>query len=245
MGVCLLMEIDFNTELIVSMRHDFHKICGKSHESHISTFKVGNPDNDAAKMSRNRMKSPKWDDDDRNYRRSLMDGRLLMPERQEFRIGLRGGILSKYDKNKINAETMFTSLLNCNELSIFNETPDLAFTSLKYHSILTTVLYYNYLRGYKFKDLCFAIINMDTEHDLFETIFLDKVHDKCMILKSYDDKLKSFTKPGIPRENFDYVISRCGNTEYIEPYILSNLRRISSWSIGLQYYDDVLSRGSL
>ncbi len=228
-----------NAELIMAMGHDLHKICGKAHTGE-HVFKVRNTDDDAARMSRNRIRSPEWDDEDRNYRRSLLTGQLLMPIYQASRVHLRNNLLKKYDPNNTSAEVMFSALLNCTELSLFNESPDLAFTSLKYHYVLTAVLYYNYLREYKFKDLCFAIIDIDDTHDLFETVFLDNVYNKCMVLKPHDDKLKLFTTLGSPKENFDYAISRCGNTEYIDPYILSNLRRISSWSTGLQYYEDVL-----
>lgn len=240
MGVYLLMENDLNTELVMAIRHDLHKICGKPHTGK-HNFKAGKPDGDAARMSRNRINSPEWDNDDRDYRRSLITGQFLMPEYQESRIHLQDNLMKKYDKNHANAETMFMTLLNCTELSLFNESPDLAFTSLKYHSILTTVLYYNYLRNYKFKDLCFAIIDIDDEHNLFESIFLDNINNKCIVLKPFDDKLKLFTKLKSPIENFDYAISRCGNTEHIDPYVYSNLRRISSWSTGLQFYEDILS----
>lgn len=265
MEVCLHMfhnlkyNIQYEFYLKKGIGHDLGKLLGQSHKNHSKSddFVVGTPDGDAARMSRNRIKSPEWDDDDRNFRRSMTEhikdgqiivypGQLLMPKKQEDRIQLVDDVFEKYD-SKLNAGEMFLSLLNCTELSIYNESPDLAFTSLKYHTILTTVLYYNYLRKYKFEHLYFGIVDMDDmddEYHLFEVIFIDNINNKCWVIKP-ENNTGSFSKLEKPEENFNDVLSKCGNTKYIDPYVFSNLRRISSWSTGLQYYDDVLNRGSI
>ncbi len=249
MEVYLLMEINIESELKLAITHDFHKIHGISHLNSEIKLKGkkeglnGNADEDASKMSRNHIKTPTFNNGDRNYRTSLVTGYSLMPNNKEILKELKN--LTKNKKYNISdTKEMFINLLNCNELSKFNESPDLEFTSLKYHSILTTVLYYHYLKGYKFDDLYFGIINLKENKDIFETIFIDKQCEKCFVIKPNSSELKFFTKLGVPMENFGYVLGRCGNTEYIQFELLSNLRRISSWSTGLQYYDDIC-RGSL
>jgi hypothetical protein len=236
---------ELETDIKLAIKHDIHKIYGMKHTNDIKLkFPV---DGFASNMSRNYTRKPEWNNDDRNYRISLKDGYSLIPARYEERMEMRTRIEEKYEQFKdkgINATTMFENLLACEDLSAFNESPDLEFTSLKYHTILVTVLYYHYLRGYKFDDMYFGIIDIKDNNDFFETIFLDIEHEKCFVLRPTSTGLKSYTKLGEPRENFNNVISRCGNTEYIDKEALSNMRRIVSWSTGLQYYDD-FCRGSL
>jgi len=124
---------------------------------------------------------------------------------------------------------------------------DYPYTSLKYHTLLTANLYWNYLHGRQFKDICFKIIDMDDVIDIFDVVYIDIDNNKCFII-SVADKYKRYDALAVlgnkPTMNFGNLMGRLRGEVYIEKQLFSNLRRIKSWSTGLQYFDDIC-RGSI
>jgi len=85
------------------------------------------------------------------------------------------------------------------------------------------------------------IIANETEEDIDAHIqkklaLLDKKNDICF---NIEHDVKNSKRIGVSMMNFGNVISRIDDYLNIDEYIISNLRRIKSWSTGLQYYDDI------
>lgn len=236
------MAVDWDKEIKEAIRHDLHKIHGRKHtdDKKLSTA----ADKDASKMSRKRLGTVVFGDDVNNYRCSLIDGKLLFQHGQGNRDRLLVSIEQKYMNDNDTSEIIYRNLLKCELLSIFNESPDLPITSLKYHTILTAALHYNYMKKHSFKELYFGIMNLSDIEEIFEVIYCDENNGKCFVIRASADKMEAFTQLGVPKMNFGDAMSRLGNEVYIEKSLYANLRRIKAWSTGLQFYEDI-NRGSL
>ncbi len=240
MGACSYMQIDqtMDTEIKNAIMHDFHKLRGAKHtnDKKLST----SADADASKMSRpHKMKKPIYEDVS-NYRLLLVDGSTLYEPGQKMRDELCERIRHDYNR-EYTAKGMYTNLLKCELLSRFNEAPDLPYTSLKYHTILTTNLHWNYLQGRKLEDLRLKIISGNDIHCIFDIIYRDYYKNKCIVLsdkESYSNFEAVSNIGGKPFTNFGDVLSRMAREIYFDDIIFSNLRRIKSWSVGLQYLED-------
>jgi len=130
------MIIDFNTEIKNAILHDFHKLRGAKHtnDKKLST----RADVDASKMSRPPItKKPIYGANVSNYRLSLLNGDTYYEAGQQNRNTLCGLIKQGYNTNHTSDE-LYNQLLNCELLSKFNESPELPYTSLKYHTLLPT-----------------------------------------------------------------------------------------------------------
>jgi len=231
-----LDEIDIDTEIKKAITHDFHKLKGIPHNNNnkLNTY----ADRDASYMSRPIKKSkPIYPGNSTNYRLTF-NGNMLYTYSNENREKICNYIASTYKNINVSSEDMYKSLLNCNILSLFNESPELPFTSLKYHTILTTVLHYHYIYGFQFNELSFMIKSIDNinEDNIYNTVLLDKKNDICFTI---EHDIKNSKRIGVSMMNFGNVISRIDDYLNIDEYIISNLRRIKSWSTGLQYYDDI------
>ena len=229
-------KIDIDIEIKKAIIHDFHKLKGASHNNNnkLNTY----ADRDASYMSRPIKKGKHiYPDNSTNYRLTL-NGNMLYTYSNENREKVCNYIISTYKDTNVSSEDMYKSLLNCNILSLFNESPELPFTSLKYHTILTTVLHYHYIKGFQFNDLSFMIKSIDNinEDNIYNILLLDKENNIYFTIES---NVKNLKRVGVPMMNFGDVISRIDNYLNIDEYTTSNLRRIKSWSTGLQYYDDI------
>lgn len=245
------MEVDFDKEIKHAIRHDFHKMKGKKHNKNNPQHVVPmGADGNAGDMSRLKLKS-KFNtneedaDDVSNYRLSLIDGTNLFEHGK--RETLCEEIRREFRYTDSPADVLYKKLLLCKSFSMFNEDVDYPYTSLKYHTLLTANLYWNYLHGRQFKDLCFKIINMDDVIDIFDVVYIDNNNNKCFTI-SVADKYKKYDALAVlgnkPTMNFGNLMGRLRCDVYIEKQLFSNLRRIKSWSTGLQYFDDVC-RGSI
>lgn len=242
MGTCSYMKItNITNEIKNAIWHDFHKLKGAKHtdDKKLST----KADSDASKMSRPvKFKKPFYDENVNNYRLLLIDNRSMFEYGQGKRNELCSGIRRRYIIEQ-GAELMYNKLICCNYLSKFNESPDLPYTSLKYHTILTTNLHYNYLNGKTLGDLCMKIININDINIIFDVIFKDVENNKCIVIcdkNSYKDYDIYSNIGNFPSTNFGNVWSRMNGTVYFDDILLSNLRRLKSWSVGLQYMEDVM-----
>lgn len=247
MGMCFYMIINFEKEIKSAIRHDFHKLKGAKHtnDARLST----RADADASRMSRPPItKKPIYDEDVSNYRLSLCNGETNYKHGQENRDTLCSEIRRNYNVNN-SAEVLYNTLLNCNLLSMFNEAPDLPYTSLKYHTILTTNLHWNYLQNKELKELQLKIIPIEQIESQYDFIYIDKENSKGIVMADKDkyNDFEAISNIGSkPFTNFGDVLSRMYGVIYFNKYLYANLRRIKSWSIGLQYLEDCSkSRGSL
>jgi hypothetical protein len=234
------MKIDLQAEIIEAIRHDFHKLKGLKHkrDSGLST----RADYDASFMSRPpKKRKPERGEDINNYRLSIIDGTSYYKRGQNERNTLCSRIRSDYYNPKDTAEVLFLHLLNCDILFRFNEDPRLPYTSLKYHSILTTNLHWNYILKRKFEDLYLKIIDTKEVECIFSIVFIDKRNKKCLIIsdKGSQTDYEAYSHIGKkPTMNFAGVMSRIAGDVYIQSNVFANLRRIQSWSTGLQYLED-------
>lgn len=237
------MQIDFEKEIKTAILHDLHKLKGRAHDSkhQLST----SADGDASKMSRpTRRGKIAYGDNVSNYRISLDGESLYRPGNSE-----RNDICNKINRDYLtndSAEKMYNRLLRCEVLSRFNESPDLETTSLKYHTVLVTNLHYNYLHGNKFSELHLGIVDFKNINSIFDAIFVDEVSNKYFTISSDTDNCEAIASLGAPMLNFGGVMSRLRGQVYLscDSNIYSNLRRIGSWSTGLQYLEDSLSHSS-
>lgn len=256
MEQCFYMIINYPIEMKLAILHDLHKMKGAKHKNNkkLST----SADADASKMSRPRIiKKPKYAKKVSNYRISLLDDTLCYNVGQNSRDELCSKIREKYNLNNL-AIDMYNSLLNIEskpDISNFNESPlynnefDLPYTSLKYHTILTTNLHWNYLHKMKFKDFQLKIISSDVIGEIFDVIFKDTINSKCLVISdknSYPQYEAHSIIGSTPFMNYGDVLSRMKGNIYFDKSLYANLRRIKSWSIGLQYLEDYSkSHGSL
>ncbi|MFA4870920.1 MAG: hypothetical protein WC623_22165 [Pedobacter sp.] len=241
------MQIDekIEQEIKNAIKHDFHKLKGAKHKNDMKLSTSA--DADASKMSRPHItKKPVYADNVSNYRLSLYSGDLLYESGQGNRDNLCAKIRHNYDMNN-TAETLYQRLISDTSLSQFNEAPDLPYTSLKYHTILTTNLHWNYLNNHKLSELRLKIVSLDEVNYIYDQIFKDERNKKCLIIADkelYPNHETVATIGSVPFTNFGDVISRMTGDVYLDRITFSNLRRIKSWSVGLQYLEDIC-RGSL
>ncbi len=140
--------------------------------------------------------------------------------------------IKEYINNNDTTEILHKKLLDDRIIGLFNEVTTMPYTSLKYHTLLVCALHYNYKKGYDFQNL-------------FLQCTTEKPKDKYTIIFQYNNfwfSIKndpSGAKIGAPSQHFGNTIGRLNDIQLPE-FIIDNLRRIRSWSIGLQYLEDVL-----
>lgn len=153
----------------------------------------------------------------------------------------------EYINNIDNTSTLHMKLLHDNIVSKFNETPPMPYTSLKYHTLLVCAIYYNHLNKEEFKNF-YLNYTTSTPKDQYIIIFNFLNHYLIINNDANGGHIGEFPTP-----NFGDTIGRMLSTYSHYPFptfIIENLRRIRSWSIGLQYLEDVLqyledSRGNV
>lgn len=140
--------------------------------------------------------------------------------------------IKEYINSNDVTEILYEKLLNDKIVGLFNEVTTMPYTSLKYHTLLVCVLHYNYKLGRDFQNL---FLHCNTE----------KPKDKYTIIFQYRNFWFSINndpsgaKIGAPIPHFGNTIGRLNDIQLPE-FIIDNLRRIRSWSIGLQYLEDIL-----
>ena len=238
------MQIDMNEELRKAIIHDTHKMFGRSHDNSDVVLKVKGPDGNAARLSRPVQRgSIKFDDNESNYRVSMLTGKTFY-DADTFNKSVYEKMVNKhYINTDCNVETLYNRLLSDTELfSKFNEHVKYLFTSLKYHSILVTNLMWNELRGKMFDDLYLHIVDKSDEDRTFARIL--EFDDSYLTISERNFDALTYSKIGrSPTMEFGETLSRMRGDVNIESILFSNLCHIRSWSTGLQYFEDV--RGSL
>lgn len=223
-------------ELYKAIIHDIsHKPLGKSHKS--GDIKLSTTaDGDASKMSRYIKGKIVWGEDISHYRRSIVTGKIAY---NLYKFNLRTywpQLEKKYLKWNGNVKDLYNTLLKCNIVSNFNESPNLPYTSLKYHTTLVTNLTWNYLYDNDFSDLYLQFMNIDDLDEIFNVVLI--CDDFCFTVQKLDKRFPYSALGNYPTMNFSSVMSRFRGKIDINKVLFSDLRRIKSWSTGLQYIED-------
>lgn len=225
-------------------RHDAHKMRGQSHARAPNEWQ-GVPVNqkvpygadvDAAAMSRPRGKPTQTiEGHDTHYRRLLETGD------------------TRYDPDEFSLQHVLTELTQLLEedtvlkmharwlqsfvASGFNEAVYYPYTSLKYHTILVATLVWWYREGYEYDDLGLWIRG-PTDTIGPETVYYGR---KFQLVIAPHERGKSAKLSSYPMQNFASVWMRLPEHPWSdEPsaemkWVDAQLRRIKSWSTGLQY----------
>lgn len=243
MEVCVCMIIE--EELKKARQHDIYdKTHGVAHRLSKEPKLSTSADIDAAKMSRFGGGELFIGENDKvnNYRLCMLNGQSFYKKGMDIREDTIDSIHKEIFDETLSSDSIFDNLLKSQYVSKFNESVDKPFTSLKYHTLLVSGLHYNYVNNRKFSDLHFKIMDIKDIEDKNTIIFMDTLNNKCFSISDIhtNKKYESVSLLGVPMMNFGDVMSRLRGEVYIDKYIYSNLRRIKSWSVGLQYYDDIL-----
>lgn len=221
------MNTNIEEEIKKALFHDAHKVFRTKHNT-LNEIKLStSADVDAAKLSRPVMAN-KRDKMNGNYlNKSFISEKFYTEkDRREF----EKYFVREYLRSNDDTQILHEKFINDSILSNFNEITSMPYTSLKYHSLLVTALHYNYLKGRDFKDLYLNFY--DNTEDRYTTIFKYK-----KVIMAIDDNKEGSNIGFRPTTNFGDTIGRI-NTILLPDFVIENLRRFRSWSVGLQYLDD-------
>lgn len=232
----------------------------------LSTIHMKGPDGYASRMSRYYATIDKKKElpPSPRFRRRLTDGQMCLTKRRAGvyvddiemekdvlaaiieRFGLVPGPDGKYvDGRIVPTDELYRRLLFDDLTSNYNESPyeGLEYTSLKYHTLLTTVLAHHSALHVGFASLALSIIPRDEAPDGFVSIFVgpgDRNGYAMVIVNTNDGP--SARLGTVPMCNFGQAIGRLPYWPQDGgwPQLLTDARRIKSWSVGLQYLEDTM-----
>jgi len=214
--------------------HDIHKVFKRKHNNNKRDLDTL-ADRDAARMSRH----PKAYAKDEQTGESLQTGKYLsrsfLFERDmtdHTRKIYSDYCQLEYIDCKESTQALHTKLLNDKIVSNFNEITSMPLTSLKYHTLLVCALHWNYKQGRDFKDL-YLHYTTEMPKEPYGTIF--KYGDMRFIINNDP----AGAKIGAPAPYFGQTIGRLYHIP-LPDYLVDNMRRFRSWSVGLQYLEDAL-----
>jgi len=215
-------------DLLLIQKHDLHKIRTRDYESHANALKnelMAKADKLTSRMSRNWQKFKI--DLIKPYRISLISNRNLEVNRQERRI-IQDDLNVIFDQD--DAYRLHEQILKSKSLNRFVEALSYPYSSLKYHLLLTTAVYFNLKNGIKWpQDKLYLVENPDTCSE-FQIIF------------NRERTWALLPDPGMSRVQFDFaqtwrrriLISIGGEDEELASF----LSRINSWSSALAFMED-------
>jgi len=212
-------------EIRKAILHDMHKIFKLKHiKDEIDT----SADGDAAMMSRHKNAYDKNKQNGKFLNQSFItEKRFTEQDRKQFIVYCT----DEYIESNDTTLELHTKLLIDKIISNFNEITPMPYSSLKYHTLLVCALHFNYKKGLDFQDL--YLRHIDKPKDQYAIIF--QSGDFHLVID--DNKDGSYI--GAPVPYFGQTIGRLDNLP-LPQYIIDNLKRFRSWSVGLQYLDDVL-----
>ena len=226
------MKLD--EEIRKAILHDSHKVFKTKHGTKhlfISDIKLNtSADKDAGKLSRPFIATKRGEMSGEYLNKSFVFEKNYI-EKDRKRLG---EFIDTYLNNNKNVEILHERLLNDNILSNFNEITSMPYTSLKYHTLLTVALHYNYLIGRDLKDLYLNYSN-EIPKERFTIIFRFDSH--YFVINNDIDGGRIGSKA---TTNFGDTINRIGYHIDLPDFIIENLKRTRSWSVGLQYLEDSL-----
>ncbi len=239
-------DADAVDPLVAAYRHDVHKLRARAH-SHAVDWVDGvrvnesvpdGADGDAALLSRPRGDPEQTVDAYASWRRvSLLTGEVISSESGES----LDELLVADDAEQLHATWVSATLP-----AGFNESPYYPYTSVKYHTLLAAVLLDNYRNGHEFGDLFLAVGAADTESVTPHRTVLSTGGVSLAVTGEPGDRpaarlgdvpARSFadTWARLPVLPFDVAGSRRWRV------LDSQLRRIRSWSVALQFIEDYVA----
>jgi len=235
--------------LVGVYRHDVHKAQLRSHadaEDWVAGVRVNQEvprgaDGDAAVLSRPRGEpSQTFEGHDSPYRLSLVSGSISPLVKAASVWPAIRDLIQVEDPVDLHA-----AWLASREVGVFSESVYYPYTSLKYHTLLAAALFDNYRAGYHFEDLYLAVESGGEGSP--------SVVPHRTVLQTAEVALTVTGEPGerpaaplgaVPARSFADAWSRLPEHPFDaddgrEWRILdAELRRIQSWSTGLQYIED-------
>ncbi len=217
-------------EIRIAILHDTHKIFRSRHD--ISTQKLSsNADMLASKLSRPIVAIKKDTMSGEYLNKSFVfEKHNNEKNRREF----EKYYIKEYLETKESTQTLHNKLLKDKVISNYNEITSMPYTSLKYHLLITTALHYNILMKNDFKDLY-----LNYTKDIIEPYSIIFNFNEHNFVINNDKKGSRIGY--ISTTNFGDTINRLYKLPFPE-FIVENLKRIRSWSIGLQYLEDALTK---
>lgn len=216
------IDVEIRKAILHDIKHKPFKLKHDSKERDLDT----SADRDASNMSR--------------YRKAIdsMDGEFLNRSfifekdfKEQDRKRYAYYCLREYLESKDTTEELHMKLLNDKMVSNFNEITSMPYSSLKYHTLLVCALHYNYKKGLDFQDLYLNYTEKPEEQ--YTTIF--QFGGSYFVI----DNNKSGAHIGAPAPYFGQTIGRLNKLPFPD-FLVDNLRRFRSWSVGLQYLEDAL-----
>ncbi len=237
------LDNNLDTEIRKVLLHDIeHKPFLLKHDSRVKLSTTA--DGDASNLSR-----PKNATDDGELTANFLSKSFVYEKNftESDRKRFAAYCAKEYLKSEDSTLELHKKLLSDNIVSNFNEITSMPYTSLKYHTLLACALHYNYLiKGKRnFEELYLNCIDKDkiNEREYYTIIF------------AFDDVYLAINTDNdgghigyIPTTNFGETIGRMPKLDKImtirneTSFIIDNLRRIRSWSVGLQYLEDALNK---
>lgn len=234
--------------MLAAFRHDAHKFTGESHGDAREEF-AGIPvnksvpdgaDGDAAALSRPQQKQEQTvPTHDNHYRLSLLSGETAYDPGEFSRATIKSEVRDLLAVG--NAETAHDRWLASDVAAAFNESVYHPYTSLKFHTLLVAALLHNYRAGNKFADLR-LIVDPAGEVVPFRTVFAD---DRFALRISPDVNGRPSARLGNrPWRSWASAWNRLTahpidtDRDKYDMTLDTNLRRIQSWSVALQYIED-------
>ncbi len=229
--------MELNDEIRKAILHDSHKVFktkhGTKHEL-VPDIKLStSADKDAEKLSRPLIATKRGEMSGDYLNKSLVfEKNYTERDRKKF----ERDFIAIYLNSNEKIEILHEKLLSDNILSNFNEITSMPYTSLKYHTLLTVALHYNYLIGRDLKDL-YLNYYKETPKDKFIIIF--RYDNHYFVINNDKNGGRIGSKA---TTNFGDTINRMGYSIDLPDFIIENLKRTRSWSIGLQYLEDSLRK---
>lgn len=239
-----------STTVLNSLRHDFHKTHGASHESSLkyegikvsfSADKVGGSMSRKFNNRRHNNQDGLSRSDDSHYRISLITKERTYQKGKTDWPNVKKEVEGLYTLKDV--EKAHKAFLNSKTLTLYNEDYYNPYTSLKYHTLIVTALAHNLSNNIGYEKL-FLHISPPTE-STYTTIYQD---DKLQ-LDIAPEKLKSMGLTKIPfkidngsiQDGYMWFGKSWGKLSAhtgVDKYLDSQLRRIGSWSTALQLIED-------
>lgn len=233
--------------MLVPYRHDVHKLRGRAHENAADSY-AGVPVNQAVPLHADRDAALL----------SRPDGEpelTVSNHRSPYRLSLLSGESAVEDVGAAEIEEAVTDLVTVDDpvaahqawldswvASVFSESLFFPYTSLKYHTLLVAALVSNYQAGAEFDELHLIVDSTSREPTPHRTV-----------LQTGSISLRVTAEPGDrpsaalgtrPARSFADVWSRLpehpGDADDNRAWRVldAQLRRIRSWSTGLQFIED-------
>jgi hypothetical protein len=237
-----------SADLLAAFRHDAHKFTGEAHEDARETFAgvevnqsvPHGADGDAAAMSRPQQQQeqtvPTHDD---HYRLSLLSGHTAYDPDEFSRATIDSEVRDLLAVE--DAETAHQRWLESDVAAAFNESVYHPYTSLKYHTLLVAALLDNYDAGHDFEEFR-LIVDSAGEVVACRTIYTS---DRFALRIDADDRGRPSARLGSrPWRSWASVWNRLTDHpldtdgDKWDMMLDANARRIQSWSVALQWFED-------